>query len=281
MSAISNFPAAHRHRAAPVGVSEAGKFGFRSAVASVPFQVIFLKTMRFGLAFPDDICWRSQAALSHSRKAAKYPSVQMALVDERVARGRNLAKPSRILAYDLVQGPLEPVSVVSNIEISSIAFCVREEESSALKLNFDHCSLGNLGQLGIGGSVRKHDGRLLTALSKPIGFVYLQKDKANKVLGAPARRIRRLLLLLVASKEAPRQLQNQVRWSSIADKSIPDPPTAVLVHGILGSRKNWGRYLCLEIGPGISNMAGLSSVFTSFYHWYSDSSQPLLINPVN
>lgn len=52
MSAISNFPAAHRHRAAPVGVSEAGKFGFRSAVASVPFQVIFLKTMRFGLAFP-------------------------------------------------------------------------------------------------------------------------------------------------------------------------------------------------------------------------------------
>lgn len=25
------------------------------------------------------------------------------------------------------------------------------------------------------------------------------------------------------------------------DKSIPDPPTAVLLHGILGSRKNWGR----------------------------------------
>ncbi|WKA11601.1 hypothetical protein VitviT2T_029082 [Vitis vinifera] len=125
MSAISNFPAAHRHRAAPVGVSEAGKFGFRSAVASVPFQ--------------DDIFWRSQSALSHSRKAAKYPSVQMALVDERVAHGRNLAKPSRILAYDLVQGPL-------------------------------------------------------------------------------------------------------VRWSSIADKSIPDPPTAVLVHGILGSRKNWGTF---------------------------------------
>jgi hypothetical protein len=24
------------------------------------------------------------------------------------------------------------------------------------------------------------------------------------------------------------------------DKSIPDPPTAVLLHGILGSRKNWG-----------------------------------------
>jgi hypothetical protein len=25
-------------------------------------------------------------------------------------------------------------------------------------------------------------------------------------------------------------------------KSKPDPPTAVLLHGILGSRKNWGKY---------------------------------------
>eukprot|EP00268_Persea_americana_P020804 TRINITY_DN2087_c0_g1_i1.p1 TRINITY_DN2087_c0_g1~~TRINITY_DN2087_c0_g1_i1.p1 ORF type:complete len:163 (-),score=19.38 TRINITY_DN2087_c0_g1_i1:147-635(-) len=32
-----------------------------------------------------------------------------------------------------------------------------------------------------------------------------------------------------------------VRWSSFMDKSIPDPPTAVLLHGILGSRKNWGK----------------------------------------
>lgn len=39
----------------------------------------------------------------------------------------------------------------------------------------------------------------------------------------------------------------QVRWSSIADNSIPDPPTAVLVHGILGSRKNWGRFFSLPI----------------------------------
>ncbi|GAB4862065.1 hypothetical protein Ancab_037319 [Ancistrocladus abbreviatus] len=33
-----------------------------------------------------------------------------------------------------------------------------------------------------------------------------------------------------------------VRWSSLMDKSVPDPPTAVLVHGILGSRKNWGTF---------------------------------------
>ncbi|KAL3830350.1 hypothetical protein ACJIZ3_019152 [Penstemon smallii] len=33
-----------------------------------------------------------------------------------------------------------------------------------------------------------------------------------------------------------------VRWSYILDKSTPEPPTAVLLHGILGSRKNWGGY---------------------------------------
>ncbi|XP_065881991.1 uncharacterized protein [Euphorbia lathyris] len=34
----------------------------------------------------------------------------------------------------------------------------------------------------------------------------------------------------------------QVQWSSAMDKSMPDPPTAVLLHGILGSRKNWGTF---------------------------------------
>lgn len=39
----------------------------------------------------------------------------------------------------------------------------------------------------------------------------------------------------------------QVRWSSIMDRSFPDPPTAVFLHGILGSRKNWGGYFVLHI----------------------------------
>ncbi|KAL9244189.1 hypothetical protein vseg_017992 [Gypsophila vaccaria] len=33
-----------------------------------------------------------------------------------------------------------------------------------------------------------------------------------------------------------------VRWSSLMDKSVPEPPTAVLIHGILGCRKNWGSF---------------------------------------
>ncbi|KMS99711.1 hypothetical protein BVRB_1g021440 [Beta vulgaris subsp. vulgaris] len=33
-----------------------------------------------------------------------------------------------------------------------------------------------------------------------------------------------------------------VKWSSLMDKSVPEPPTAVLVHGILGCRKNWGSF---------------------------------------
>ncbi|KAL8485804.1 hypothetical protein ACS0TY_027913 [Phlomoides rotata] len=33
-----------------------------------------------------------------------------------------------------------------------------------------------------------------------------------------------------------------VRWSYILDNTAPQPPTAVLLHGILGSRKNWGTF---------------------------------------
>ncbi|CAI9117123.1 OLC1v1018460C1 [Oldenlandia corymbosa var. corymbosa] len=33
-----------------------------------------------------------------------------------------------------------------------------------------------------------------------------------------------------------------VTWSYIMNRSVPEPPTAVLLHGILGSRKNWGTF---------------------------------------
>ncbi|CAL0311381.1 unnamed protein product [Lupinus luteus] len=33
-----------------------------------------------------------------------------------------------------------------------------------------------------------------------------------------------------------------VRWSSDMDRSLPAPPTAVFLHGILGCRKNWGTF---------------------------------------
>ncbi|KAL5713249.1 hypothetical protein ACHQM5_015344 [Ranunculus cassubicifolius] len=33
-----------------------------------------------------------------------------------------------------------------------------------------------------------------------------------------------------------------VKWSSVAKNSIQDVPTAVLLHGILGGRKNWGSF---------------------------------------
>ncbi|XP_017985273.1 PREDICTED: uncharacterized protein LOC18601391 [Theobroma cacao] len=60
-----------------------------------------------------------------------------------------------------------------------------------------------------------------------------------------------------------------VKWSSMValDRSIPEPPTAVLLHGILGSRKNWGKHqidnwnFCSVTGPRISNMAVCSKIF--------------------
>lgn len=54
----------------------------------------------------------------------------------------------------------------------------------------------------------------------------------------------------------------QVRWSSTRDKSLPDTPTAVLLHGILGSRKNWGRQLSSHL-PLCTN-----DFLASFFSWY-------------
>ncbi|XP_058097634.1 uncharacterized protein LOC131242778 isoform X1 [Magnolia sinica] len=113
------------------GLSSVGSVGRRS-------------TVRILRPFEDEAFCVGRLAPGHLKKASLKVArprscIHMALVDERHALGRDVAKPSGILAYDLVQGAL-------------------------------------------------------------------------------------------------------VRWSSVMDKSIPDPPTAVLLHGILGSRKNWGSF---------------------------------------
>ncbi|XP_057503078.1 uncharacterized protein LOC130786735 isoform X1 [Actinidia eriantha] len=97
------------------------------------------RTLKVSRPFEDGTFHISPFSLSRSRRAPKRPNVRMTLVDERSEHGRDVVKPSDILAYDLVQGA-------------------------------------------------------------------------------------------------------RVRWSYIMDKSVPNPPTAVLLHGILGSRKNWGTF---------------------------------------
>ncbi|GLT32952.1 hypothetical protein SLA2020_075790 [Shorea laevis] len=89
--------------------------------------------------FEDESFCISRIALTSASRVSRHGSVRMALVDERLAHGRNVAEPPRLLAYELVQGAL-------------------------------------------------------------------------------------------------------VRSSSMIDKSVPDTPTAVLLHGILGSQKNWGTF---------------------------------------
>ncbi|KAF4390329.1 hypothetical protein G4B88_024335 [Cannabis sativa] len=53
-----------------------------------------------------------------------------------------------------------------------------------------------------------------------------------------------------------------VRWSSVMDKSLPDPPTAVFLHGILGSRTTaatlgWPKWLVVQT----NNMVRIAQVF--------------------
>ncbi|KAF8025475.1 hypothetical protein BT93_F2346 [Corymbia citriodora subsp. variegata] len=60
---------------------------------------------RISTLFKDDRFEKCQLA-SISRGTAKYPNVRMALVDERLACSRDVAKPPGVLAYDLVQGAL-------------------------------------------------------------------------------------------------------------------------------------------------------------------------------
>ncbi|GLT93871.1 hypothetical protein SLE2022_116410 [Rubroshorea leprosula] len=95
--------------------------------------------IRLTKPFEDESFCISRITLTSSGRVPRHGSVRMALVDERLTHGRNVAEPFRLLAYELVQEAL-------------------------------------------------------------------------------------------------------VKWGSMIDKSVPDTSTAVLLHGILGSRKNWGTF---------------------------------------
>ncbi|CAK9151901.1 unnamed protein product [Ilex paraguariensis] len=131
MSVVSNFTAC---QGGQLSVALADN-GLRRGSASSINQMA-----KFSRPFVNEKFQVSRLAVTHLRRVFQGRSIQMTVVDERLAHGKVMVKPSEILAYDLVQGAL-------------------------------------------------------------------------------------------------------VRWSYIMDKSVPDPPTAVLLHGILGSRKNWGRCL--------------------------------------
>ncbi|XP_059631001.1 abhydrolase domain-containing protein C22H12.03 isoform X2 [Cornus florida] len=132
MSVISNFTARRHGEVSAAIAGNSSRFWH-------PDRLNRRLTKTTARRFEDSKIRSSRLALGHSRREAKAPSIFMTLVNERLARGKDVIKPSDILAYDLVQGAL-------------------------------------------------------------------------------------------------------VRWSYIMDKSVPEPPTAVLLHGILGSRKNWGTF---------------------------------------
>lgn len=103
------------------------------------FKVVIRRTGWISRPYENGTFHFSRLRHVHPSRPAMSRSIQMTLLDERLAHGKDMINPSKILAYDLVQGRL-------------------------------------------------------------------------------------------------------VRWSYIMDKSTPCPPTAVLLHGILGSRKNWGTF---------------------------------------
>ncbi|KAJ4713784.1 Alpha/beta hydrolase domain-containing protein 11 [Melia azedarach] len=130
MSVISNFVASPHGRSQSVA---------NFAERKLKCQSVFGVNLRTSRPYENGGFHVPRLSLGQSSGVAKRSSVRMALVDERLARGRDVAEPSGVLACDLVQGAL-------------------------------------------------------------------------------------------------------VRWSAAMDKSMPEPPTAVLLHGILGSRKNWGTF---------------------------------------
>ncbi|KVH87965.1 hypothetical protein Ccrd_024653 [Cynara cardunculus var. scolymus] len=133
-AAVLKFSVCRRH-------TEASSLRIRSNLK--PFAVINCKLPNISRFSQSGTLCIQLSPKGQSRRPSTSADFQMTLVDESIGRGKIVIKPSEILAYDLVQGPL-------------------------------------------------------------------------------------------------------VRWSYIADKSVPCPPTAVLLHGILGSRKNWAYSSCSQ-----------------------------------
>ncbi|KAH1032198.1 hypothetical protein J1N35_044372 [Gossypium stocksii] len=135
MSSLSNFTASFPGKRPPF-IPPYSQFNLHSLppISSRP-------TIRISPSFQDTFLV-SQIGVGRSSRYSRKRSVCMTLINERLGRDRDIADPSSILAYELVQGKL-------------------------------------------------------------------------------------------------------VKWSSmvVLNRSIPEPPTAVLLHGILGSRKNWGSFV--------------------------------------
>eukprot|EP00850_Spirogloea_muscicola_P003368 SM000013S26537 [mRNA] locus=s13:963160:965471:+ [translate_table: standard] len=55
-----------------------------------------------------------------------------------------------------------------------------------------------------------------------------------------------------------------VRWTEVRDRTLPPPPTAVLLHGILGSRKNWGNWLIVVLLVSVSFAKRLAQAFPTW-----------------
>ncbi|GKV09249.1 hypothetical protein SLEP1_g20776 [Rubroshorea leprosula] len=62
--------------------------------------------IRLTKPFEHDSFRISRISLRSCRRVGRHGGVRMAMVDERLARGRNVADPPRTLAYELVQGAL-------------------------------------------------------------------------------------------------------------------------------------------------------------------------------
>ncbi|KAL2894556.1 Protein ABHD11, partial [Bienertia sinuspersici] len=148
-------------------------------------------------------------------KVGKGLTLRMAVVDERLPRNVFAGKQFGTLAYDLVQGAL-----------------VRRSGD-----------FGGWGREGVGGLwAVGREGVILWDGGGVFDPVYGGWEKVaqsgNDYVNGYGDGKRQFLKILKFEKI----IEAGVKWSSLMDKSVPEPPTAVLIHGILGCRKNWSMF---------------------------------------